>query len=518
MTQSSTKLLANGSALRVVNLLAQIAVAFFLTPFVIHSLGDHMYGFWALVGTFIGYYGLMDLGLGAAVDRHAAAALGRGDREECGRVFNQALQLYSALGAIVLVVTVVVAFLSPRFAHSPQDATMFRDVILILGASVAIGFPVRAFNGLLNAELRLDLVAGAEIFCLLLRAALIVAVLLAGGSIVALAWATFVANLPRVGIYIFASRKQCPWLRFRAEPWFTQRTRSLLNYSGFALIIKLADQLRFEADAFVITAFVGLAAVTHFNIASLMVAYFTSMMIALVGTLMPWFSRLDGAGDSEAIQKYFFFSTKISICVCSFIGFGFIAWGKPFIARWMGPSYVDAYPCLVALTAGYLVALFQAPSVNLLFGIARHRIYAGVSLMEGVANLALSIELVKRWGILGVAVGTCVPMLATKLLFLPLYTCHVASIPFGRYLREVARSLAIAGSALVVPALISARFAAASYLTLTMVALASIACYGLVIAGLQFTRQEQGILRRALLPARFTRAAFAAAARLEGGR
>ncbi|MGH9601249.1 MAG: hypothetical protein ACRD24_02570 [Terriglobales bacterium] len=32
--------------------------AFFLTPFVIRSLGDHSYGLWLLVAGFIGYYGL----------------------------------------------------------------------------------------------------------------------------------------------------------------------------------------------------------------------------------------------------------------------------------------------------------------------------------------------------------------------------------------------------------------------------------------------------------------------------
>src|SRR5215469_2806813 len=107
--RSTAKLLASGSALRAVNLAAQIVVAFFLTPFVIHRLGDRMYGLWALVGTFIGYYGLLDLGLGNAVSRYTARALGKGDLEECGRVFSAALQLYVALGFLVVAVSMVLA-------------------------------------------------------------------------------------------------------------------------------------------------------------------------------------------------------------------------------------------------------------------------------------------------------------------------------------------------------------------------------------------------------------------------
>jgi O-antigen/teichoic acid export membrane protein len=110
---------------------------------------------WALVGTFIGYYGLLDLGLGNAVSRYIAGALGKGDREECARVFSSALQLYMTLGAVVVAISVVLAFLSPLLAHSPSDAALFWKVILILGFSVALSFPVNVYGGLLSAELRM---------------------------------------------------------------------------------------------------------------------------------------------------------------------------------------------------------------------------------------------------------------------------------------------------------------------------------------------------------------------------
>ena len=38
----------------------QVAVAFFLTPFILHSLGDTRYGIWSLVIGLTGYYGLLD--------------------------------------------------------------------------------------------------------------------------------------------------------------------------------------------------------------------------------------------------------------------------------------------------------------------------------------------------------------------------------------------------------------------------------------------------------------------------
>jgi O-antigen/teichoic acid export membrane protein len=500
MAQHTAKRLISGSALQAVNFGSQIVVAFFLTPFVIHSLGDRMYGFWTLVGAFIGYYGMLDLGLDAAVSRHLAGALGKGSTEECADLFSTALQLYTALGFVIVLVTVAMAFVSPFFVHNPQDAALFAKVILILGFSLGLSFPAKTFAGLLNAELRFDALALVDILTLLLRSTFVVIALLAGGRILALAWVTFICSLPGVAAYVLLSRRQCPWLRFKRQPWFGQSTKSLLSYGVYALVGNLSNQLRFNVDAFVIAAFVGLASVTHFRIAGLMATYFMSFMIALVTTIQPWFSRMDGAGDQNAIRRVFLLSTKLSICVASFIGFGLIAWGKSFIHCWVGTSYLDAYPCLVALVPGYIIALGQFPSISLMFGTSKHRFLALINSAEGVANLILSIWLAGKLGILGVALGTLIPMVLVKLTVQPIYVCRISSVPYGTYMRELGRSALIVAAALVVPGVITARFVTPSYYSLIAVAVGSLACYAPVVFLLQFTKRERESLKRIALP------------------
>ena len=73
------KKLAFGSMLGVANHFATIIIALFLMPFVVYSLGDRIYGFWTLASAFIGYYGLLDLGLSSAIGRFIAGAIGAGD-------------------------------------------------------------------------------------------------------------------------------------------------------------------------------------------------------------------------------------------------------------------------------------------------------------------------------------------------------------------------------------------------------------------------------------------------------
>ena len=109
-------------------------------PFVVHSLGDRMYGTWALVAALIGYYGTLQIGLTPAINRYMARALGAGDHEECNRVFNTAIRLLSAVGAIALVVTVLLAFLAHLLAKNPSDAAVLWKLIVILGVYTALLF------------------------------------------------------------------------------------------------------------------------------------------------------------------------------------------------------------------------------------------------------------------------------------------------------------------------------------------------------------------------------------------
>ena len=217
--------------------------------------------------------------------------------------------------------------------------------------------------------------------------------------------------------------------------------RTLYGYGIYALLIQITDMLKFNVDSMVIAAFVGVAAVTHYAIATSLITHFMNLIGTVMGVLLPVFSRLEAENDFARMKKAFFLSTKISVCIASFVGFGLIFWGRPFIERWMGPDYLDAYPCLVILVIGCTVGLWQAASQAILFGTSKHKFYAIANAAEATANLALSLLLVGWYGIVGVAVGTMIPMLVINLFVQPIYVCRLTGMPFQEYLNEVARTL-----------------------------------------------------------------------------
>lgn len=434
MSTTSQRLLS-GSILRIAVLAANAVVAFLLLPFLVHHLGDRLYGFWALAGTFVGYYGLLDFGLTGTVSQYLSGAIGRQDFKACNLIFNTALRIHSLMGVAALLITFLIALLAHLFIRNPEDASLFWRVLLLVGSTVAINFPLNTFQGLFAAALRFDITSLLGLFTLTLRTCLIIAAVLTHYGLIGVAFATFAASIPGLLLTVWLAKREYHWLRLAHGSWERATTKSLFSYSSYLCIADVADRLRFQLDPVLIASFIGLAAVTHYRVASLFADQYMRLMISLIGVFWPLLSQLHGAGYQDKVAHTFYFATKLSLCAASFLCFGLIAWGRPTIQRWMGISYSDSYAPLVVLTLAMFLDLSQMPTVSLLYATFKHRVYAFSNLAEGLLNLGFSLALVRRYGILGVALGTLVAALLIRVVVQPWWMSTVTDISYSFYVR-----------------------------------------------------------------------------------
>ncbi len=485
--------LARGSVLRTVHQFALVGVSFAMMPFIVHTLGDHHFGMWALVGTFVSFTGFLDFGLSQAVTRSLAAGLGSGDEEQCNRIFNTALAWYVAIGTLVLAAGCAAAVLIP-FWPGLKDAALLAKVVLICSMSVALSFPLRVFVGILNAHLSFDKTAALDLTTLLLRTIVAIVVLKKGYGLVGLALASFLSGIPSFVLSIHYSRTELPFLRLHRAYRLRAAARELLSYSSFMFVVQIAELVRVQTAAVVVASFLGLAAVTHYRVASNMTTYMLDLMTALLGVFVTVFSQQAGARDYDAIRKTFFFANKLSVAVSSFLAFGLIAWGKPFIVRWMGPRYVDSYECLLWLAVAYLFTLWQSSSVSLLYGLAKLRWFAAFCVMEGALNIGLSLVMVPRYGIQGAALAALAAATTVRLFIQPVYVCRVAGVPLATYLRREGLNIATVAAALLVPALVTKALVGPDYRRLVVTGLVSLACYAAPLWYFLFTPAERRTL------------------------
>src|SRR5260370_37082288 len=82
-----------------------VLVGIFLSPYILHHLGDEAFGLWVLIFSITGYYGLFDLGIRSSIVRYVASYSATGDRAELDRLISTAVLTYGAIGVIAFLIT-----------------------------------------------------------------------------------------------------------------------------------------------------------------------------------------------------------------------------------------------------------------------------------------------------------------------------------------------------------------------------------------------------------------------------
>lgn len=437
--------LVRSSALRGLSFAVHAVVTLLMTPLIVHSLGERMYGFWTLVGTFVGYYGIMDMGVSSAVTRYVSRSLGQRDDGEANRIVSTAFALFSAAATVVLVITAAVAAISFVVVRDPAEYRVVRALLLVLGVRMALSLPARVFAGVLNAHLRHDLTSAATIVQLLVANAAIYAHLGVGGGPVGMslillgsAAVEYLLNLASV-LHVF------PQLRVSRVAVRRQAFRDIFQYSWKTLAVQAAGILRSRVSGFIVAAFLGVSLVTYFSIATRLIGYFTELVFSLVGNLAPVFSRYEGEGRQDLIRARFIFFTKLSVMLTVFVAASILFYGKAFIERWMGPGFERSYWVAVILTIPAALCLMQTPSSCLLYGTSQHQHVAVVATVDSLINCLAGIALAPHFGLWGVAFGTSLGPALTNMTLYPRVVCRHLGLSLGSYYLR----------ALLVPALLS---------------------------------------------------------------
>ncbi|MBN2183821.1 MAG: polysaccharide biosynthesis protein [Candidatus Krumholzibacteriota bacterium] len=433
--------MVKGSLLRILNLVTIVIVSFFMMPFVIRALGDRWYGLWIFAASIVGYYGFLDIGLSSAVQRFISQALGTEDDEEVKKIFNTALFLFFLAGILVLIISTIIVGVCPFFVKDSADVNIFRVVIFIIGLDVAISFPVRAYIGLLCSNLRQDVVFFLDISKVILRMGLILYFLSRGYGIMTLAAINLFVDIAQyIATVIYVSLK-FKKLELKISYISRDRVKKLFGFSVFSFLAAVSDRIRFHTDNFVITAFLNLGMVTHYSIGARIAMYYSQMIQSGTSLIFPVFSKLEGQKDFEQIRNKYILMIKLTSIFSVFGGGLGIIFGKAFIFRWMGPNYVDAYPVLVILITGMLFHSIQGVSAAILLSHSYEKKYSIFVASEAFLNLVLSVILVHKYGVIGVALGTMMPLLLTSMTIIPFYACRAIDFSYSKYIKTIAISV-----------------------------------------------------------------------------
>lgn len=430
--------------------LVNAVIAFQLTPYVVDHLGASQWGFWSLLIAFTGYYGLLDLGIRSAVAQYVTRYWAKNDQDGVRRTVNTALGILFAIGAIVVPITMILAWVAPWiFTVDGVDDGTIRLLFAIVGCAVALNLPLTIFQTATYARQRFDIANGVGIAQRIAAAGLTVWALDQGHGLVALSVIHLGGNLVGNLVHFLLAFRMLPGLRLGRRYWSRDSMRELFGFSVWNVLINAADQVQVHASALVISIIASTTALAHFNIGAILVPYALQLVNSIAWTLTPQATTLDASDDRKGLQRLYLDGTRAIVAFAAILAGGMVLLGDDFLRLWVRPEFtngedfVSSSTILAVLASGLMLRAVATCGKQVCFGLREMRVLASVTFAEAVTNITLTAILVWHYGILGAAIANAVAVAVTQAWMLPSFLIRRIEITWTRVPRTLVAGAAV---------------------------------------------------------------------------
>jgi len=433
------------SVSKAVSLLASLVSV----PLTYRYLGAERYGIWMVLISIIGAMSFADLGIGNGLVNAISEAYGRDDRKLAKEHVSSALALMSAIAVVFsLIGTVAYPFLPwLRLFNVKSDvvASEGAQAFLVLYASFIVNIPLgvitRAQSGIQKGYIAqvVNSIGGVASLCFILL------VIHFRGS---LAWLVFAS----VGTGIIAMLFN-GWILFSEFPWLLPSFHAIRGNSAkkiFRLgllffVLQCAFTFAFTSDNIVIAQVLGAAAVATYSVPQKFFSFVAAIVNMAVGPFWPAYGEAIARGDVRWVRRVFWaslwFVLAVSLPLCTLL-----ATAGPWILKVaVGKSFHAPTDLMIVLSVWGVVSSVAVVMSVLLNGAGVLKQQAALAVVAAASNLALSIFLTKRLGVIGVCLASIVTQLAIT------FPTHVYLI--RRFFRRISSSGPVNATNVVVPQL-----------------------------------------------------------------
>ena len=395
----------------------EIGIGLVMLPFNIAYLGGSTYGLWMVAASVPAYFSILDLGYGVAQVRFVAKYRARGDTEGLNEIVSTLFLVFTVIGLVILAAASVLALnLERLFTLTADEAATGRNVLLILSLYVAVGFPFSVFGGVVNGFQRNYLNGFVSIASSVIVAIVNVAVLMAGYGLVELVAATTAVRLLAYAGYRANAYRAFPGLSLRLGHTKLDRLREVTGFSIFILLIDLANKVNYSTDIPVIGAFLGVGAVAVWAVAQRLINTTQDLTTQLSGALFPVVVDIATLGETARLRDVFLRGTRLSLAMVIPAATILALLAHPLISAWVGESFLESVPLIWLLAAAVVIRVGASTATTVLKGAGQHSFLTKANIGMALANLALSIGLVRVLGMIGVALGTLIPQAAISMM------------------------------------------------------------------------------------------------------
>ncbi len=458
--------MARNLAVPQIRTLVQLLSGLILTPVLISHVQQENYALWSLAAMILGWFGVMEAGIGGAVQRFLAGSYATGEEDLIARQFNTGLCICLLLAALIAAAVVAsMPLLTPLMTETADQAQRLGLLLLWLLVALVLTMQTGLFATVLTAQERFVPVHLVGLGVEIGRFALFLVMLLrfdAGIVDLAIANAILEAlNLLCVALLGRALVGLPPLGRRYLD--LSKTGRVLGVFAGWSLFITISYILRARVDLAVAKLFVGFQTVAVFAVGATLASRVEGIVSQFGAPYTSRLSKLQALGDREGIIDQYYRGAAAQESIAMTAGVGMIVFAPAFMQLWMGGTLVPtdewseplgrsplatATLVMQILAWGWFLGMFSGLIGPLLRAANRMPTLSLLVFTEGVLNVALSILFVTVFdlGLAGIAAGTAVAATLVRTCVAPFIACRTMGEPVWRYWLRLQGPLLLIGA------------------------------------------------------------------------
>ena len=427
------------------------------------NLSTEEVGYWALLWSVFGYTILMDFGLGLAAQRESAYRSTTGEWEHLSRLLSTTVWTFMGFGVLILIFFAIIQPYFLEWIHiSPANRASFGIAYWYFFGALAVSFPLGIFPEMLAGMQRLDLANWTQIISSIVSTILVYVAVRLHWTLetIVLISVLSVSVIPNVANY-FMVRRLMPSLSLSPKLFHFGAVKSVLSFSLAAYVIIFSNLIVTRTSQLIISVCLGVISVTIFQAGYKVSEFFGLLTHQLQRALSPAAAHLRAKKDEAALQHLVVLSTRLTT-LFSVPGYFLAAvYLDPVIQTLTGlkrvidaktgemlyraaeqvfteAEYAAIYwvgQILLLNVVAYLITTSCSRRILLMTGLENKLLKASV--VNAVLNLALTLVLVFKYGVVGVTIGTLVPGVLIGCLWVLHMTLRAVNLSLGEWCRLV---------------------------------------------------------------------------------
>lgn len=422
----------------------KILSALLYTPIMLRLLGQSEYGLYQLASSTISYLSILSLGFVNAYFRYYSRYNIHGDTDGVARLNGMFLLVFGFLSSVCVILgAVIVAEAEVIFGSklSAQEIDQAQIMMLILVVNMATTLFNSVYYCYIMACEQFIFQKLLTVLKNLLGPVLTLPLLYMGMSSVAVVLVTTILTIAVfISNAVYCHKKLNMHFSFK-DLQFSQ-LKEMCAFTFFIFLNQLVSQANWSVDKLLLGRMCGTESVAVYGIGLQIYWLYFDTTIAIPGVFIPQVNNIVAkSNDNLELTDLMVRVGRIQFALAALIliGFGFL--GQAFILLWAGPGYSDAYWIALLLMLPMTVPLIQNIGIEVLRAKNKHQIRSIVYTILAVANVCISIFMIKFWGGVGAAVGTMITLVAGEILFINWYYHRKIGLDMVYFWKQIGKML-----------------------------------------------------------------------------